>query len=73
MAKSEAQAAQPAAPAKSTAPKFTLEALRKHRLELFGVNACAFDGATCELDAAGEYTVEEIKNTIERWGKKEAK
>ena len=58
---------------KSAAPKFKLEELRKHRLKLFGVEAEAFDGATFELDPVGEYTVEEIKTTIERWGKKEAK
>lgn len=57
----------------SAAPKFKLEALRTHRLKLFGVEASTFDGATYGLDPAGEYTVAEIKDTIERWGKKEAK
>jgi len=52
-------------------PKYTLDQLRKHTLELFGVETYIFDGATYGM--AGEYSVEEIKNTIERWGKKEAK
>ena len=67
MAKNETPVTTPAA------PKFKLEELRKHRLNLFGVEACAFDGATFGMDPEGEYTVEEIKDTIERWGKKEAK
>lgn len=54
----------------SPAPKYRLEKLREHTLELFGVTSCVFDGATHGM--TGEYTVEEIKNTIKRWGEKEA-
>ena len=42
-------------------------------MALFGVEASTFDGATFGMDEGGTYTVEEIRNTIERWGKKEAK
>ena len=49
----------------STAPKFTIEKLRSNCLALFGVTSSTFDGATHGLD--GEFTVEEIKNTIEKW------
>lgn len=69
MAKNEARADT----GKGPEPKYRLEELRKHRLKLFGAEDCTFDGATAELDEDGEYTVKEIKETIERWGKKEAK
>lgn len=62
----------PAEPA-GGAERFTLEQLRAHRMALFGVEASTFDGATFGMDEGGTYTVEEIRNTIERWGKKEAK
>ena len=53
------------------APKYSIEKLRDNCLALFGVTSSTFDGATHKLD--GEYTVEEIKTTIEKWQKKEAK
>ena len=55
-------------PAVSTETKFPIEKLRANCLKLFGVTSSTFDGATYGLK--GEYTVEEIKNTIEKWGKK---
>lgn len=55
----------------NTAPKFLIEKLREHSLELFGITLSTFDGATDGM--TGEYTVEEIKSHIENWGKKEVK
>ena len=54
-----------------TAPKFTVEQLRPHALDLFGVTQSTYAGATHNLD--GEYTVEEMKNHIDKWLKKEVK
>ncbi len=53
-------------------PKFTLEKLRKYSSKLFGVDESTFIGATTGL-AEAEYSVSEIKNTIEKWKSKEAK
>lgn len=47
-------------------PKFTLEALQKHCLELFGVSTATFAGATARIEAK-EYTVNEMKGIIEEW------
>ena len=55
------------ADAVNTAPKHSLGVLRKNCLALFGVTVSTFDGATHGLD--GEYTVEEIKEKINKWGK----
>ncbi|MCM1530120.1 MAG: hypothetical protein NC093_09020 [Alistipes sp.] len=52
-------------------PKFTLEKLREHSVKLFGVDESTFIGATTGL-AEAEYSVSEIKNTIEKWKTKEA-
>lgn len=54
-----------------TAPKFTVEQLRPHALELFGVTQSTYAGATHKLD--GEYTVEEMKDHISKWLNKEVK
>lgn len=53
-------------------PKFTLDKLREHSAKLFGVDESTFIGATTEL-AEKEYSVSEIKETIEKWKAKEAK
>ena len=54
-----------------TAPKFTVEQLRPHALDLFGLTQSTYAGATHNLDV--EYTVEEMKNHIDKWLKKEVK
>lgn len=53
-------------------PKFTLDNLRKHCYELFGVPTVVFAGATAGLEAK-EYTVNEIKSTIVKWCRQEVK
>lgn len=57
----------------NTEPKFRLDKLRANHLALFGVDECTFIGATAALPEDNEYSVSEIKTTIERWGAKEAK
>lgn len=59
------------APVAEEMPKFTIDRLRADSSKLFGVSTSTFDGATHELD--GEYTVEEMKNIIQKWMKKEVK
>lgn len=54
-----------------TVPKFTVEDLRPHALKLFGVSQSTYAGATHSLN--GEFTVEEMKNHINQWLKKEVK
>ncbi len=46
---------------------FSLAALRKECRRLFDISASTFDGATCELDPAKEYSVDDIKKAIEKW------
>jgi len=53
-------------------PKFALEALQKHCLELFGVSTATFAGATAGIEAK-EYTKNEIKGIIEEWCGQEVK
>lgn len=50
------------------APKFGIEKLRENCVTLFGVTSSTFDGATHGL--TGEFTVEAMKEHIERWKKK---
>lgn len=50
--------------------KFTVEKLGKNCRELFGVSSSTYAGATYGM--TGDYTVEEMKAHIEKWGKKEA-
>lgn len=54
-------------------PKFKLEKLRVNYQQLFGVSETIFIGATAGLAGDKEYSVSEIKASIERWKKKEAK
>lgn len=51
----------------SKARVFPLYVLKRECRKLFDVSTSTFDGATCELDQNKEYTVEEIKNVIEKW------
>ena len=64
-ARIEAMAENEAAKTKGE-PKFTLEALQKHCLELFRVSTTMFVGATTGIEAK-EYTVKEMKGIIETW------
>lgn len=57
---------------KADEPKFSLDNLRKHCYELFGVPTVVFAGATAGLEAK-EYTVNEIKSAIEKWCRQEVK
>lgn len=51
----------------TAAPKFSIKKLRENCMKLFGVTTSTFDGATYGLN--DEYTVEEMKKTIETWQK----
>lgn len=51
--------------------KFSVEKLRENCRKLFGISAIVFDGAA--LNSKGEYTVQEMKDIISKWLKKEAK
>lgn len=53
-------------------PKFALEALQKHCLELFGVSTATFAGATAGIEAK-EYSKSEIKGIINEWCRQEVK
>ena len=55
----------------SKAPKFTVEQLRENAFKLFGITQSTFVGATYNLD--GEYTVQEMKDHINKWLTKEVK
>ena len=52
-------------------PKFPLDRLRRDCLKLFGVTTSTFDGATFKLN--GNFTVEDIKEKIDKWQKKKIK
>lgn len=64
--KSETQEIKP-----TSAPKFSIEKLRENSKKLFGIPQSTFDGAASGLN--GEYTVQEMKDIISKWLKKEAK
>ena len=62
-----------ASSAAAAAPtKFQLSKLRENSEKIFGVSSCTFAGATAKLPD-GEYTIEEIKATIQKWQTKEVK
>lgn len=63
-----------AAPAAAETPavKYQLSRLRDNAVKIFGVSTSTFAGATAKLPD-GEYTIEEIKNTIKVWKNKEVK
>ena len=52
-----------------SAPKFSIDKLGKHCLELYGCSSTTFAGATAGL--TGEYTVDEMKEIINQWSEKE--
>lgn len=52
--------------------KYSLESLRENCSELFGVSKAYFDGAVYGLDIQ-EYSISEMKEIIDKWGKKEAR
>lgn len=55
---------------KAKEPKrFDLQKLGENSLELFGVSRFTFAGATYGLK--GKYSIDEIKNVIEEWLRKE--
>lgn len=54
-----------------TKPKYSIEELRSNCVALFGVTSSTFDGATYGLN--GDYTVDEMKQVIEKWQKKSIK
>lgn len=56
----------------ATESKFTLEKLRENCGTLFGVDESTFVGATYALKGE-KYSISEIKETINKWKKKEAK
>jgi len=49
--------------------KFTVERLGKDCYRLFGVSSSTYDGAT--YGVKGEHTVEEVRNIIDSWLKKQ--
>lgn len=57
--------------AESIVSKYAINQLRDNCLQLFGVGVSTFDGATCNI--ANKCTVDEIKNILKEWKKKEAK
>ena len=59
-------------PEPQPAREFSLDSLAQHCGELFGVTSSTFAGATAGLPAR-KYTVDEVRNAIIAWKKKEAK
>lgn len=55
----------------TTEPKYTLEALKKVCMTVFGVTSSTFAAATYKM--TGECTITEMKKHIEAWLKKEVK
>lgn len=53
-----------------TAKRFKLPKLAEACRTLFGVSSSTFAGATADLKADGEYTVDELRSHIEGWKKK---
>lgn len=58
--------------AETPAVKYQLSKLRENAVKIFGVSTSTFAGATAKLPD-GEYTIEEIKATIQKWQNKEVK
>lgn len=56
---------------KSTSLKYSIDKLRENCLLLFGVSVSTFDGATHNI--TGDFTVDEMKDTLKKWGEKEVK
>lgn len=51
--------------------KVPLDNLRRSCVKLFGVSFSTFDGATAGL--TGKYTVDEMRDIIDKWLRKEVK
>lgn len=56
-----------------TKKTFTVDVLKKHCKDLFGVPTVLFVGATSELDQSRKYSIDEIKSAIDAWSKKEVR
>ena len=69
--KESAPADQPAALGEPAEPKYSVEALRKNCLKIFGVTVSTFDGATFGLK--GDFTKEKMKAILDEWLKKEVR
>ena len=52
-------------------PKFKLSVLKENCVRLFGCSTATFAGATYDLDNSADYTVDEVRNVIADWNKKE--
>ena len=65
-AEANVEEAKAAAPAE---PTFTIDQLRQSARVLFGVSVSTYDGATDGL--SGEFTVQDMKNHINKWLKEE--
>ena len=65
-AEAKVEETQAAAPAE---PTFTIDQLRQSARVLFGISVSTYDGATDGL--TGEFTVQDMKNHIEKWLKEE--
>ncbi len=53
--------------------KFKLKKLEENCRELYGVSKSTFIGATCNLQTNTVYSVDEIRDVIDKWHKKGAK
>lgn len=63
----------PVTAAGNDSKRFTLSSLEKHCQKLYGVPTSTFAGATTGLDSVKEYSIDEIKEYIDKWKGKEAK
>lgn len=66
-------AANPVVKAAECTPVFEIKMLRRDCMRLFGITASTFDGAFFGADTNKKFTLDEAKQQIEAWGKKEAK
>ena len=57
--------------AKPEEPTFTIEQLRPDARVLFGVSQSTYDGATASIDREQTFTVDGMRQHIERWLKEE--
>lgn len=70
----EVKAERPVAASKPVAksePTFTVAQLRPSARKLYGISQSTYDGATASVDGDRVFTVEEMRNHIERWLKEE--
>ena len=63
-------AAKPVAAA-SNEPVFTVAQLRPSARKLFGISQSTYDGATCDIDPEQTFTVEAMREQIDKWLKEE--